>query len=102
MRFRAVIGLQRRVIELLADCDGPVLRSLKIMDPALLPLLETIAAETHRSTRETHRALIRRLRRKGCVCPVVYGISRGIATAVGAAIHNVVSNWIGGVEADMS
>ena len=36
------------------------------------------------------------------VCPVVDGVFGGIVTAVGAAFHNIVSNWAGGGEVDMS
>ena len=36
------------------------------MDPTLLSLLETIPQKPPRSKLETHRELIRQLRRKGC------------------------------------
>ena len=36
------------------------------MDPTLLSLLETIQQKPPRSKLETHRELIRQLRRKGC------------------------------------
>src|ERR1017187_3430129 len=48
------------------DCDGQVLRSLKIMDPTILSLLDSIPQKSPRSKLETHRELIRQLRRKGC------------------------------------
>src|SRR6266404_2769635 len=50
----------------LSDCDGQVLRSLKIMDSTLLSLLDSITQKSPRSKLETHRELIRQLRRKGC------------------------------------
>ena len=63
----ALIGLWRRVIGLLTDWDGQVLRSLKIMDPTLVSLLDSIPQKSPRSKLETHRELIRQLRsdRKG-------------------------------------
>jgi hypothetical protein len=36
------------------------------MDPTLLSLLDSIPQKTPRSKLETHRALIRHLRRRGC------------------------------------
>jgi hypothetical protein len=36
------------------------------MDPTLLSLLDSIAQKSPRSKLETHRELIRQLRRKGC------------------------------------
>src|SRR5208282_6655052 len=63
---RALIRLWRRVIGLLSDCDGQVPRSLKIMDPTLRSLLDSIPQKPPRSKLETHRELIRQLRRKGC------------------------------------
>ena len=77
---------------LLTDCDGQVLRSLKIMDPTLLSLLETIPQKPPRSKLETHRELIRQLRRKGCTYRDIVRILHervGIEVAV-STIHSFV------------
>ena len=50
-----------RVIGLLTDCDGQVLRSLKITDPTLLSLLDPIPQKPPGPKLETHRELIRQL-----------------------------------------
>src|SRR5208282_172829 len=89
---RALIGLWRRVIGLLTDCDGQVLRSLKIMDPTFLSLLDSIAQKSPRSKLETHRELIRQLRRKGCTYRDIVRILHervGLEVAV-STIHSFV------------
>jgi len=35
------------------------------------------------------------------VCPIVYGIIGGIAATIGAAIYNLVADWVGGLEVDI-
>ena len=47
------------------------------MDPTLLSLLETIPQKPARSKLETHRELIRQLRRKGCTYGDIVRILRG-------------------------
>src|SRR5450432_1228869 len=89
---RALIGLWRRVIGLLTDCDGQVLRSMKIMDPTLLSLLDSIPQKPPRSKLETHRELIRQLRRKGCTYRDIVRILRervGLDVAV-STIHSFI------------
>jgi hypothetical protein len=69
-----------------------LLRSLKIMDPTLLSLLETIPQKPPRSKLETHRELIRQLRRKGCTYRDIVRILRervGLDVAV-STIHSFV------------
>ncbi len=31
-------------------------------------------------------------------CPIVYGIIGGIGTVIAAALYNLASGWVGGVE----
>ena len=62
------------------------------MDPTLLSLLETIAQKPPRSKLETHRELIRQLRRKGCTYRDIVRILHervGIDVAV-STIHSFV------------
>jgi hypothetical protein len=80
------------LIELLTDCDGQVLRSLKIMDPTFLSLLDSIPQKPPRSELETHRELIRQLRRKGCTYRDIVRILHervGLEVAV-STIHSFV------------
>jgi hypothetical protein len=35
-------------------------------------------------------------------CPILYGLIGGFAAALGAVIYNLVSDWIGGLEIDMT
>jgi len=46
------------------------------MDPTLLSLLDSIPQKSPRSKLETHRELIRQLRRKGCTYRDIVRISR--------------------------
>jgi hypothetical protein len=69
-----------------------LLRSLKIMDPTLLSLLDSIPQKSPRSKLETHRELIRQLRRKGCTYRDIVRILRervGLDVAV-STIHSFV------------
>jgi hypothetical protein len=62
------------------------------MDPTLLSLLETIPQKPPRSKLETHRELIRQLRRKGCTYRDIVRILRerlGLDVAV-STIHSFV------------
>jgi hypothetical protein len=62
------------------------------MDPTLLSLLETIPQKPHRSKLESHRELIRQLRRKGCTYRDIVRILRervGVDVAV-STIHSFV------------
>jgi hypothetical protein len=62
------------------------------MDPTLLPLLETIPQKPPRSKLETHRELIRQLRRKGCTYRDVVRILHervGLDVAV-STIHSFI------------
>ena len=62
------------------------------MDPTLLSLLETIPQKPPRSKLETHRELIRQLRRKGCTYRDIVRILHervGIDVAV-STIHSYV------------
>ena len=62
------------------------------MDPTLLSLLETIPQKPPRSKLETHRELIRQLRRKGCTYRDIVRILRervGLNVAV-STIHSFV------------
>ena len=62
------------------------------MDPTLLSLLETIPQKPPRSKLETHRELIRQLRRKGCTYRDIVRILHervGIEVAV-STIHSFV------------
>ena len=34
-------------------------------------------------------------------CPIVYGIIGGIGTVIAAALYNLASGWVGGVEVDI-
>src|SRR5260370_21919958 len=89
---RALIGPWRRVIGLLTACDGQVLRSLKIMDPTLVSPLYSTPQKSPRSKLETHRELIRQLRRKGCTYRDIVRILReriGLHVAV-STIHSFV------------
>ena len=36
------------------------------------------------------------------LCPVIYGLIGGIGAAIGAAIYNLASGWVGGVEVDIT
>jgi hypothetical protein len=36
------------------------------------------------------------------ICPIIYGIIGGIAAAIGAAIYNLASGWVGGIEIDIA
>jgi hypothetical protein len=36
------------------------------------------------------------------VCPIIYGIIGGIGAVIGALIYNLASNWVGGIEVDIS
>ena len=47
------------------------------MDPTLLSLLDSIPQKAPRSKLETHRELIRRLRRKGCVRQTGWSMAGG-------------------------
>jgi hypothetical protein len=57
------------------------------MDPTLLSLLETIPQKPPRSKLETHRELIRQLRRKGCTYRDIVRILR-----VGLDYYNPEAN----------
>jgi len=35
------------------------------------------------------------------LCPIIYGLFGGIAAAIGAAVYNLASGWVGGVEVDI-
>jgi hypothetical protein len=35
------------------------------------------------------------------VCPIVYGILGGLASAIGAFVYNLASGWVGGVEVEI-
>ncbi len=35
------------------------------------------------------------------VCPIVWGLVGGMVAAMGAAIYNAASGWIGGLEVDL-
>lgn len=62
------------------------------MDPTLLSLLETIPQKPPRSKLETHRELIRQMRRKGCTYRDIVRILRervGLDVAV-STIHSFV------------
>jgi hypothetical protein len=62
------------------------------MDPTLLSLLETIPQKPPRSKLETHRELIRQLRRKGCTYRDIVRILRdrvGLDVAV-STIHSFI------------
>jgi len=62
------------------------------MDPTLLSLLDSIAQKSPRSKLETHRELIRQLRRKGCTYRDIVRILRervGLDVAV-STIHSFV------------
>ena len=62
------------------------------MDPTLLSLLETIPQKPPRSKLETHRELIRQLRRKGCAYRDIVRILRervGLDVAV-STIHSFI------------
>lgn len=34
-------------------------------------------------------------------CPIIYGLIGGIGAAIAAAIYNLASGWVGGLEADI-
>ncbi len=36
------------------------------------------------------------------VCPIVYGLFGGVTALIGAAIYNVASGWVGGLEVEIS
>jgi len=36
------------------------------------------------------------------VCPVIYGIVGGIASAIAAIIYDLASSWVGGIEVDLN
>jgi hypothetical protein len=36
------------------------------------------------------------------VCPIVYGLMGGVGALIGAAIYNVASGWVGGLEVEIS
>jgi hypothetical protein len=62
------------------------------MDPTLLSLLDSIAQKSPRSKLETHRELIRQLRRKGCTYRDIVRILRervGLDVAV-STIHSFI------------
>ena len=62
------------------------------MDPTILSLLETIPQKPPRSKLETHRELIRQLRRKGCTYRDIVRILRervGLDVAI-STIHSFV------------
>ena len=35
------------------------------------------------------------------VCPLIYGIIGAVAAVIGAAIYNLASGWVGGIEVDI-
>ena len=35
-------------------------------------------------------------------CPIVYGLLGGIGAAIGAAIYNLASGWVGGLQVDIA
>jgi len=35
------------------------------------------------------------------LCPMIYGLIGGFGAAIGAAIYNVASGWVGGIEVDI-
>jgi hypothetical protein len=35
------------------------------------------------------------------LCPMIYGLIGGFGAAIGAAIYNLASGWVGGVEVDI-
>lgn len=35
------------------------------------------------------------------LCPIIYGILGGIAAAIGAAVYNLASGWVGGLEVEI-
>ena len=51
------------------------------MDPTLLSLLETIPQKPPRSKLETHRELIRQLRRKGCTYRDMFGFFTSVSAS---------------------
>lgn len=36
------------------------------------------------------------------LCPIVYGLFGGLFALIGAAIYNVASQWVGGLEVEIS
>ena len=36
------------------------------------------------------------------LCPIFYGLVGGVGAAIGAAIYNVASGWIGGLEIEIN
>lgn len=36
------------------------------------------------------------------LCPIVYGLFGGVCAMIGAAIYNLASGWVGGLEVDIS
>ena len=35
------------------------------------------------------------------LCPIIYGIIGGIGAVIAAAIYNLASGWVGGIEVDI-
>ena len=35
------------------------------------------------------------------ICPIIYGLIGGIGALIGAAIYNLASGWVGGLEVDI-
>lgn len=36
------------------------------------------------------------------ICPIIYGIIGGVIAAIGAAIYNLASGWVGGLQVEIS
>ncbi len=36
------------------------------------------------------------------LCPITYGLIGGLAALIGAAIYNLASGWVGGLEVDIT
>ena len=36
------------------------------------------------------------------LCPLIYGLIGGIGAVIGAAIYNLASDWVGGLEVDIA
>jgi len=36
------------------------------------------------------------------ICPIVYGLGGGVCALIGAAVYNLASGWVGGLEVEIS